>query len=196
MFTGIIQELGTVVSAQKRDGLIRLAVEAPTTAAAAHAMDSIAVNGACLTLVRARDGVMEFDVIPETQRLTSLHGLRAGARVNLEPSLRVTDRLSGHLVFGHVDGLGTIAKRRQQAGELILEIRLPSSLGRFVVSKGPIAIDGVSLTVGHRHGTSSFTVHLIPETLRLTALGARRAGERVNIELDYFAKLIRQFVQR
>jgi len=196
MFTGIVQELGTVVSALTRDGILRVAVEAPKTASRAQPMDSVAVNGTCLSVVRARESVLEFDVIPQTRQLTSLRSLKPGHRVNLELSLQLADRLSGHLVFGHVDGLGTVSKRRQRAGELILEIQLPSALGRFVVSKGPIAIDGVSLTVGHRHGASSFTVHLIPETLRLTTLGSRRAGERVNIELDYFAKLTEQFVRR
>jgi len=134
-------------------------------------------------------------MIPETLSLTTLGSLRAGSRVHLEPSLCLSDRLNGHVVFGHVDGTGTVLKRRQLAGELVLEIRVPPRLRDVIVPKGPVTVDGVSLTVGRTVGSSTFTLHLIPETLRQTILDARRPGDRVNIELDYLAKLVRQFVR-
>ena len=129
------------------------------------------------------------------QRVTTLGALRRGEPVHLEPSLTLTDRLGGQLLFGHVDGVGTITRRRPLAGEVGLEIRVGPRLRRLLVPKGPVAVDGVSLTVGERLTASTFSVHLIPETLRQTTLRRLAAGDRVNIELDYFAKLIRQFLR-
>ena len=194
MFTGIIQELGTVARVERSRGLLRLSVHAPKTSSKAERSESVAVNGVCLTVVAIRHGTMIFDVIRETQTLTTLQGLRRGDRVNLEPSLGVVDRLSGHFVFGHVDGVGTVAGRRQHNGDVRLDFRVPASLHEVLVSKGPVAIDGVSLTVGRVVRGRVFSVYLIPETMRQTALGSRRVGERVNVELDYVGKLIRQFV--
>lgn len=194
MFTGIIQEIGTVARIERTKGLIRLTIHAPKTASRVQPLESVAVNGVCLSVVNVRGATLAFEVIRETQQLTALSSLRSSHRVNLEPSLSVTDRLNGHLVFGHVDGVGTIVRRRQLAGELVLDIRLAQALRRFLVPKGPVAVDGVSLTVGKALGASTFTVHLIPETLRQTTLGLRAAGDRVNIELDYLAKLVRQFL--
>ena len=195
MFTGVIRELGVVSSLQRSKGLIRLAVYAPQTASQVQRLESVAVNGVCLSVVDVRRHTLLFEMIPETQRRTSLRGLRAGRRVNLEPSLSVSDRINGHFVFGHVDGLGTVVTRRRIEGELILEIRVARTLRTFLVPKGPVAVDGVSLTVGRALSASTFTVHLIPETLRQTILGAAAAGDRVNIELDYLAKLVRQFTR-
>jgi riboflavin synthase len=193
MFTGIIREIGTVARVERSNGVVRLTVSAPRTASRAQPLDSVSVNGVCLSVVRVRTGAMTFEVIPETHRATALGTLSRGSRVNLEPSLSVSDRLGGHLVFGHVDGVGTIAARRQRAGELAVEIRVAPALRRFLVPKGPVTVDGVSLTVGRRLAASRFTVHLIPETLRQTTLASRRVGDRVNLEIDYFAKLIWQF---
>ncbi len=195
MFTGIIQELGTVVRAERVKGLVRLTVSAPKIASKVGRLESVAVNGACLSVVNVRHGTLTFEMIRETQQVTTLDALRAGHRVNLEPSLTVTDRFNGHFVFGHVDGMGTVLKRRQLAGELVFDIRVMPSLRKFLVPKGPVAVDGVSLTVGRTPGPSTFTVHLIPETLRQTTLASRAAGDRVNLELDYLAKLIAQFVR-
>ena len=175
-------------------GLTRLSVHAPKTASRVRRLESVAVNGVCLSVVDVNQQAMVFEVIPETQRLTTLGTLRSGQRVHLEPSLSVTDRLGGHLVFGHVDAMGTVVKRRQAPGELVVEIRVAPSVRKLLVPKGPVAVDGVSLTVGALLTASTFAVHLIPETLRQTELSLRKAGERVNVELDYFAKLIRQFV--
>ena len=194
MFTGIVREMGTVGRVERSRGLTRLSVHAPKTAASVRRLESVSVNGVCLSVVDIRGETMAFEVIPETQRLTTLGTVRAGDRVHLEPSLSVTDRLGGHLVFGHVDAMGTVVKRRQAPGELVVEIRVAPSVRKLLVPKGPVAVDGVSLTVGASPTASTFAVHLIPETLRQTALSRRTVGEHVNIELDYFAKLMRQFV--
>lgn len=196
MFTGIIREIGTIAKVQRSAGLLRLTVTAPKTSALVQPMESVAVNGICLSATQVRGGAMTFEIIGETQRLTTLAALRSGSRVHLEPSLSVTDRLSGHLLLGHVDGTGTIASRRQRTGELILSVRVSPRLRSWLVPKGPVAIDGVSLTVGQALGGSIFPVHLIPETLRRTTLGEREVGERLNIEIDYIAKLVRQFVHQ
>ena len=195
MFTGIVQELGVVGRVERSKGLTRLSVHAPKTAGRVGRLESVAVNGVCLSVVDIRGETMDFEVIPETQRLTTLGTMRAGERVHLEPSLSVTDRLSGHLVFGHVDAMGTVVKRRQATGELVVEIRVSPSVGKLLVPKGPVAVDGVSLTVGASPTTSTFAVHVIPETLRHTTLSIRQVGEHVNVELDYFAKLMRQWVK-
>lgn len=192
MFTGIIQELGTVARVERPRGLLRLSVHAPKTASKVGRLESIAVNGVCLSVVAVRQGTMTFEVIHETQALTTLDRLRRGDRVNLEPSLGLTDRLSGHFVFGHVDGIGTVATRRQQDGEVRLDLRVSTALRKFLVAKGPVAVDGVSLTVGRVVRGSTFSIHLIPETMRQTTLGTLRPGARVNVELDYIAKLLRQ----
>ena len=192
MFAGIIRELGTVDRIESGRGLVRLTIYAPEIASRVGRLESVAVNGVCLTILDLRRHAMIFEVIQETQRLTTLGALCRGDRVHLEPSLSVLDRLNGHFVFGHVDGLGTVVKRRQRAGEVLLEIRVAPRIRRFLVPKGPVAVDGVSLTVGETPGVSTFLIHLIPETRRQTTLGARRVRERVNIEVDYLAKLVAQ----
>ena len=194
MFTGIIHEIGTVIRVERGKGLIRLTISAPKTAARVQRLESVAVSGTCLSVVSVHRPALAFEIVQETRKLTTLGALRPGDRVNLEPSLSVSDRLNGHLMFGHVDGIGTIIRRREMPGELVLEIRVAEALRAFLVPKGPVAVDGVSLTVGKTLRASSFTVHLIPETLRQTALRSRCVGEPVNIELDYFAKLVSQFL--
>ena len=195
MFTGIIQELGTVARLERGREVVRLAIQAPNTALRVQRVESVAVHGVCLSVVDVRPHTLIFEVIPETLRLTTLGALRAGSRVHLEPSLSVSDRLNGHILFGHVDGLGTIVRRRRRAGELVLDIRVPTVLRKFLVSKGPVAVDGVSLTVGEAPTASTFSIHLIPETLRLTTVGAKQVGDRVNLEIDHFAKLVHQLLR-
>ena len=190
MFTGIIQEVGTIARVERSKGLVRLTIYAPKTASRVGPVESVAVNGVCLSVIGVRDGAISFELIPETQRLTSLGALRSGARVNLEPSLLISDRLNGHLVFGHVDGVGRVIERRQRPGELVLKIRVAPELRKLLIPKGPVALDGVSLTIGQTVGASTFTVHLIPETLRRTTLPSHGLGSRVNVELDYVAKLL------
>lgn len=192
MFTGIIQELGTVVRFERAGSVDRLTVQAPKMADGLQAGESLAVNGVCLSVVRRQRADLVFDVIPETRRLTSLKTLAAGSRVHLERSLTLSDRLNGHFVLGHVDGVGTIVRHRRQAGDVVLDIRLDRRLRRLIVPKGPIAVDGVSLTVGTRLTATTFQVFLTPDTIRKTTLGLRRVGGLVNIEIDYFAKLIAQ----
>ena len=195
MFTGIIQEIGTVARIERTKGLVRLTIHAPRTASRVQRLESVAVNGTCLSVVSVRGAALIFEVIRETQTRTALGGFRAAQRVNLEPSLAVTDRLNGHILFGHIDGVGTIIRRRQLPSELVLEIRMSRALRAFLVPKGPMAIDGVSLTAGKALGATTCSVHLIPETLRQTTLGTRVVGDRVNLELDYLAKLVRQFLK-
>lgn len=196
MFTGIIREIGTIQSMKTAKGLVRLTLYAPKTAFHVKRMESIAVNGVCLTVIEHRTDELTFEMIPQTRRLTALCFLGIGDRVNVEPSLAVSDRLNGHLVFGHVDGMGRVVKRKQSRGELTLTIRVPARLRRLLVSKAPIAVNGVSLTVGQRLGALTFPIHLIPETLRQTTLGGLKVGDRVNIEADYIAKLLQEFAKR
>ena len=190
MFTGIVQEIGTVVQTQRRDGLLRLTVQAPCIAPRLQPMESVAINGVCLTAVSLRPPSMTFEVVGETQQVTTLGKLRAGSRVNVEPSLTLTDRLNGHVVLGHVDGMASVAQRREHPRELVLKFRVGSGLRRWLVPKGPVAIDGVSLTVGRELTPTSFAIHLIPETLRRTTLRTLKTGDRVNVEIDYLAKLM------
>lgn len=194
MFTGLILEQGTVSAVRRAGGIVRLTLHAPRTAPRLAIGESVAINGVCLSVVSNQRGMLTFEAIRETQRLTSLGRLAVGDRVNVEPSLTLSDRLNGHLVLGHVDGLGRIRRRAQQAGEVALEIQVSRDLRRSLVPKAPIAVDGVSLTVGSRLTPTTFAVFLIPETMRKTTLGERRVGEAVNIELDYLAKLIAQFM--
>ena len=196
MFTGIVQELGTVLGVKRAQGLVRVQILAPKTAAKLSAGESVAVNGVCLSVVRLQQGVLSFEAIPQTLRLTNLSTLSAGARVNLETSLSLSDRLNGHLVLGHVDGTGRVVRRAVTAGETVLGIRIEPRLRRYLVPKGSIAVDGVSLTVGPDVTPTTFLVFLIPETLHQTTLGARRLGALVNIEVDYVAKLIVNFASR
>jgi len=191
MFTGIVREIGTIEGVRRAGGIARLTVRAPKTAAHVKPLESVAVHGVCLTATRVGRGVMEFEVVPETGRRTTLGALRPGARVHLEPSMGITDRLHGHFVFGHVDGTGRVLRRRAVRGEQVLWIRVPAALRGLLVPKGAIAINGVSLTVGAAVRGTTCAVHLIPETLRRTALGAIRPGDAVNVEADYLAKLVR-----
>jgi len=190
MFTGIIQELGLVERVQRSRAIDRLTIDAPKTAARVGAGESVAINGACLTVVRVHEGRFTFEMIPQTRRLTNLGALAAGARVNVEPSLTLADRLGGHLVLGHVDGLATVSRRARVAAGEALEVRVPRTLGRYLVLHGPIALDGVSLTVGDKPAPTRCVVYLIPETRARTTLALRRAGDVVNLEVDYFAKLV------
>lgn len=190
MFTGIVQELGTVETVRRAGGLVRLDIRAPQTSRGLAVGESVAVNGVCLSVVRSRAGWLTFEAIVETAWLTNLGALKAGARVNLERSLTLSDRLNGHLVLGHVDGQGQVMRRHDAAGQVSLDVRIERRWSPYLVSKGSVAVDGVSLTVGARPSPTMMRLFLIPETLRNTTLGARRAGDAVNVELDYLAKLI------
>lgn len=189
MFTGIVEELGEVREITELSDAARLTVAGPIVTADAKHGDSIAVNGVCLTVVRVQDGAFVADVMLETLRRSSLGALRPGDRVNLERAAELGHRLGGHLVQGHVDGTGLVLDRALAQHWELVRISLPAELARYVVHKGSIAVDGVSLTVIEA-GDRDFTVGLIPTTLALTTLGLRAAGDTVNLEVDVVAKYV------
>jgi riboflavin synthase len=187
MFTGIVEEAGRVISVDPHPHGCRFTVEAPLASQGASPGDSIANNGCCLTVVAIDGPRLTFDLLEETRRATNLLNLHPGSLVNLERSLRADARLGGHFVTGHVDGTGTITRWEPEGSDWILEIEAPAGGERYVVPKGCIAIDGISLTVGRVNGRR-FNVWIIPHTRHVTALGERRAGDPVNLEFDLLAK--------
>jgi len=189
MFTGIVEELGEVVAVDHGVDSVRLAVRAAMVTGDAVAGASIAVNGVCLTVVEVADGAFTTDVMRETLQRSALGGLVAGSRVNLERAVRASDRLGGHIVQGHVDGVGTVIDRAPGDRWEIVRVSLPAALSRYVVEKGSIAVDGVSLTVSGV-GDGWFEVSLIPTTLGLTTFGQRQLGDAVNLEVDVIAKYV------
>ena len=194
MFTGIVEELGEVLALDVAGDSARLTVRAPlVTEDAAHGA-SIAVNGVCLTVVEAADGTFTADVMRETLERSSLAGLAAGERVNLERAVRASDRLGGHIVQGHVDGVDEVQSRTSGDRWDVVRIGLPPGLARYVVVKGSIAVDGVSLTVSGL-GPDWFEVSMIPTTLELTTLGERKPGDWVNLEVDVIAKYVERLGQ-
>jgi riboflavin synthase len=193
VFTGIVEELGTVVAVTDLGDSARLAVRGETVTADARHGDSIAVNGVCLTVVEVDDDVFGADVMKETLDRSSLGALRAGDRVNLERAATLATRLGGHLVQGHVDGVGTITAREPAAQWETVRIAAPRRLARYLVEKGSVAVDGVSLTVV-RAGAEEFSVSLIPTTLKLTTLGLKGIGDPVNLEVDVIAKYVEKLV--
>ena len=195
MFTGIVEELGEVVALDHRVDSARLTVRAPGVTADAVTGASMAVNGVCLTVVDLATGVFTADVMRETLCRSSLGELTVGTRVNLERAVRASDRLGGHIVQGHVDGVGTVIDRRAGDGWEIMRISLPEGLSRYVVEKGSIAIDGVSLTVS-AVADGWFEVSLIPTTLALTTLGRHGVGEPVNVEVDVIAKYVERLTSK
>jgi riboflavin synthase len=199
MFTGIVEELGTVEAIEPQGDALRLSIRATTVLDDVHLGDSISVNGCCLTVAAVEADVWTADVMQETLDKTSLFGARRGDRVNLERAVTAGTRLGGHIVQGHVDGVGTVIRRTPSEHWEIVEISLPAGLSRYLVDKGSITVDGVSLTVvstslDHRDGTHSFTVSLIPETLTRTTLGFRSPGDRVNLEVDVIAKYVERLL--
>jgi riboflavin synthase len=195
MFTGIVEERGRVRSAGAGPSGARLAVECRTVATDATLGASVAVNGVCLTVVERDESGLSFDLVSETRDRSALGDLRPGDRVNLERPVTLVTRLSGHLVQGHVDGVGTVESVVHNGGSATITVRMPGGLDRYVVEKGSIAVDGVSLTVATLD-ESTFTVALVPHTLTLTTLGERRRGDRVNLEVDVVSKYIEKLVRR
>ncbi len=192
MFTGLVADLGRVATVRRVADGARLEVDT-ALAEELRRGDSIAVNGVCLTAAEVHDGGFAADAIAETLSRTSLGGLEQGMPVNLELPLRAGDRLGGHVVQGHVDGTGTIAEVHEGDGERVLEIELEEPLARYLVEKGSVAVDGVSLTVSAVR-LGSFAVSLIPETLRRTTLGGVDVGTRVNVEVDVLAKHVERLL--
>jgi riboflavin synthase len=193
MFTGLIEEKGKVVRAQPGAGGVRLTVEAPKVSDDVRVGDSVAVNGACLTALEVAPPVLTFDVVRETVERSTLGRLKPGDFVNLERPLRAGDRLGGHMVLGHVDGIGTIRGIRKSGGETVFRFEAPPEVMQFVVEKGSIAVDGVSLTVADL-GSNWFTVAAIPHTLASTTLGEASVGSAVDLEADIIGKYVYKFV--
>jgi riboflavin synthase len=193
VFTGIVEELGEVTAVEDLGDACRFTLHGPlVTEGAAHG-DSIAVNGVCLTVVECTDGAFTADVMAETLKRSSLGALHPGSRVNLERPMALGGRLGGHLVQGHVDGTGTITARTPGEHWEIVAIALPAELARYVVEKGSITVDGISLTVVDA-AEDHFTVSLIPTTLALTTLGLKGVGDPVNLEVDVLAKYVERLL--
>jgi riboflavin synthase len=194
VFTGLVADLGTVTAVDATPDGARLAVRSALADELALG-DSVAVNGVCLTATEVDGGAFRADVMHETLRRSSLGALAAGSPVNLELPLRAIDRLGGHVVQGHVDGVGTVRSVREDGFARIVEVAAPPGLLRYVVEKGSIAVDGISLTVASVDG-DAFSVSLIPETLERTNLGAAAAGQPVNLEVDVLAKYVERLMAR
>lgn len=194
MFTGIVQDVGRVVSCEVRGGDVRMAIAFDRLdPSGIHVGDSICVQGCCLTAVELQGRSFAADVSRETLSLTTLGDLTAGSPVNLEPSLKAGDPLGGHLVSGHIDGVGQITSLSGDARSTRIEIAVPSALSRYITRKGSVAIDGVSLTVNEVQGTT-FGINLIPHTQAVTTLGALRIGTRVNVEVDQIARYVERLL--
>ena len=194
MFTGLVKDLGRVTAVQQTGDGVTLAVRTRLSGEIAEG-DSVAVNGVCLTATSVRDGTFEAEVMHETLRRSSLAEVGEGSDVNLELALRAADRLGGHIVQGHVDGLGSVRDVREDGFARVVTIEAPPELLRYVVEKGSIAVNGVSLTVVGV-GEDWFSVSLIPETLERTTLGAAAPGTPANLEVDLVAKYVEKLVAR
>jgi riboflavin synthase len=194
MFTGIVEGTGKVLGLTSSGSSRRLRVELGAIAEGVRAGDSVSVDGACLTVARVGGGIAEFDVSAETLRVTTLGGLAAGSEVNLERSLRVGDRLGGHFVLGHVDGIGRVERLEGAPGQVTLEVSAPPEILSGLIPKGSIAVDGISLTLAGLSRPDRFSVAIIPHTLEHTTLRKKSAGDRVNLELDVIGKYVARFL--
>ena len=199
MFTGIIEETGVVESIHPGDKSVRLTISLRKTGVGLRVGDSLAVNGCCLTVVeissKGRGKVVQFDLLKETWDLTNLKVCRSGSAVNLERSLEAGGRLGGHFVTGHIDGMGKILTWERKGEDYQLQVAAPDSVMRYIVHKGSIAVDGISLTVASLE-KSHFTIWIIPHTFNQTALKERAAGDSVNLETDILGKYVERFAAR
>jgi riboflavin synthase len=199
MFTGIIEETGAVESIHPGDKSVRLTISLRKTGVGLRVGDSLAVNGCCLTVVeissKGRGKVVQFDLLKETWDLTNLKVCRSGSSVNLERSLEAGGRLGGHFVTGHIDGMGKILTWERKGEDYQLQVAAPDSVMRYIVHKGSIAVDGISLTVASLE-KSHFTIWIIPHTFSQTALKERSAGDSVNLETDILGKYVERFAAR
>lgn len=194
MFTGIIEGLGTIAKLRSSGRGKRLVVATDFKLKEMKIGDSIAVNGACLTAVMIGANRFEADLSPETLSRTILNKVKTGDRVNLERALRISDRLDGHLVSGHIDGIGTLSGREGDDNAVIITITVAEALSRHMIPKGSVAVDGISLTINHC-SQDRFSVSIIPHTFKLTTLGFKKKGDVVNIETDMIAKYVERFVR-
>lgn len=193
MFTGIIVEMGEITSMQKKGGIVHLFLNSSEVLRDAKIGDSISVNGTCLTLVEIKGNTMRFDLSEETLRSSNLGLLQRGDRVNLEPSLRPDSKLGGHFVSGHVDDIGSIKSKTKIGDTFKVEIEVPDRILNFLIGKGSVAVDGISLTVVDIL-KRSFTVMIIPHTAKLTTLGFKGPGDTVNVEIDMIGKYVAKFL--
>ncbi|HLR67478.1 riboflavin synthase [Virgibacillus alimentarius] len=194
MFTGIVEEMGTIKKINKiSEQSIKLTIEAADILVDMKLGDSIAVNGICLTVTNFNQDAFQVDVMPETIKSTSLNTLTMGSKVNLERSMSANGRFGGHFVSGHVDGIGKIITKQKQGNAIYYTIEINDEFSKFLLKKGSIAVDGVSLTV-FEHSANTFTISLIPHTTSQTVLGLKGQGDIVNIECDMLAKYVNQIV--
>ncbi|MBI4495885.1 MAG: riboflavin synthase [Deltaproteobacteria bacterium] len=193
MFTGLIQDLGRIEAVRRRGGGTSLAISTALDLRSFKVGDSMAVDGVCLTMVELSEHVFTAEVSPETLRRSTLGEAREGRRVNLEAPLRLSDPLGGHLVAGHVDGIGEILRVSREGESFRYRFRVPAEVGRYLIEKGSVAVDGISLTVAERE-TEEFEAAVLPHTAAVTTLGRKGAGERVNLEADMIAKYVERFL--
>ena len=193
MFTGIVEELGTIASVEGDDGGLQLQIEAPALAPLSRIGDSINVSGCCLTVVAVRGSTLAFEVVPESLRRTALGGLGPGAPVNLEDALRAGEPYGGHIVQGHVDGVGELAERREEGIGLWLRFLAPDNVQRYLIEKGSVTVAGVSLTVAELYD-DGFAVAIVPHTLQVTTFGTLAVGDAVNLEADMIARYVERLL--
>lgn len=192
MFTGIIEGLGSIVMFDKKTSnrsAAKMKIKLDKIAKGLKVGDSVAINGVCLTAVNVSKGITEFEMIGETIKKTNLGSLERGDRVNIERSLKVGERLEGHFVLGHVDGVGVISKIDKQINQVQIWIKIPKELSKHVIKKGSITVDGISLTIVDKL-KNQFSVSIIPHTMQVTNLGYKKIGDKVNIETDILGKYI------
>ncbi|MDI6801186.1 MAG: riboflavin synthase [Thermodesulfovibrionales bacterium] len=194
MFTGLIIELGEIISIGKMPDRARLSVRGTEIIKDAAIGDSIAINGVCLTVVAIDNATLSFDVSYETLKSTNLGALKRGDRINLEPSLKPNSKLGGHFVTGHVDGVGKIKSKQQKGDAVTITIESPENVMKYLVEKGSVAVDGISLTVVDVF-KDAFTVVIIPHTARMTTIGFKNIGDTVNLEPDILGKYVAKFLK-
>jgi riboflavin synthase len=193
MFTGLIEDVGKVEKLERRGSSARLAITTALPAAGFLIGDSVAVNGACLTVTAIAGTLLSFDVSPETLDRSGLGRLTSGDLVNLERAMRLSDRLGGHIVTGHIDCVATVAERREESGNILFSFRTPSENLRYIIEKGSVAIDGISLTV-NSVSPDGFSVNIIPHTAAMTTLRFKKPGSSVNIETDIIGKYVERLL--
>jgi len=193
MFTGIIEGLGTIREIRPEGQGKRMTVDADFFLEQTKIGDSVCVSGACLTVVMIDDKRFTVDISPETLAKTTFKGAKIGDRVNLERALRLSDRIDGHLVSGHIDGIGTVTLKQNIGNAIIVSYKVPELISHYMIQKGSVAVDGISLTINHC-GHESFDVSIIPHTAKLTTIGFKKTGDLVNIETDMIGKYVERFV--